>query len=92
VTAALFVEALTTVRTLGWAALVWFVLLAVAASLAVYAVVVAVAWPCKAARDGLGAALSASQALRALPEHQNAHRATEARTRPSWARTEQEAA
>jgi len=92
VTAALFVEALTTVRTLGWVLIAWLAAVSVAASLAVYAVVVAVAWPCKTARDGLSGALAASRALRALPEHRNAHRATHARARPSWARTEQEAA
>jgi len=92
VNAVLFIEALDTVRTLGWVLIAWLAAVSVFAGLAVYAVVVAVAWPCKAARDGLGGALAASRALNALPEHQNAHRATHARLRPSWARTEQEAA
>lgn len=88
----LFVEAVDTVRSLGWALEAWIVLLAIAGTLAAYTVVTAVAWPCTAARDALDAALAASRAVRALPEAQQAHNAAHARTGPSWARTEQEAA
>jgi hypothetical protein len=86
------VEAVDTAITLGWFLVAWIVLLAVAATLAAYTVVAAVAWPCATARDALYAALSASRALRALPEHQAAHNAAHARTAPPWARTDKEAA
>ncbi|MET9909737.1 hypothetical protein ABZZ74_23530 [Streptomyces sp. NPDC006476] len=91
-TVALFVEAVDSIRTLGWALAVWIVLLAVATTLAAYTVVAAVAWPCTTARDALYAALSASQALRALPERHAAHNAAHARTAPSWAHADKEAA
>jgi len=45
--AALFVEALDTVRTLGWALIAWLAAVSVFAGLAVYAVVVAVACACR---------------------------------------------
>lgn len=91
-TVALFVEAVDTIRALGWALAVWIVLLAVVAGVVLYAVVVTVAWPCNAARDALTAALAASRAARTLPEHQDAHEAAYAHTAPSWARTETEEA
>jgi hypothetical protein len=76
-------EAIDTAITLGWALAAWIVLLAVTVTLAVYTVVAAVAWPCNAARDALDGAVSASRALRALPEHRDAHNATHARVTPS---------
>lgn len=91
-TAALFVEAVAAIRALGWAPAVWIVLMAVVMTLAAYTVVAAVAWPCTVARDALTAALAASHAHRALPEHQQAHTAACARTAPSWAQTEHEEA
>lgn len=91
-TVALFVEAVDTIRTLGWALAAWIVLLAVVVTLAAYTVVAAVAWPCTTARDALRGALAASRAVRALPAAQQAHNAAHARTAPSWARTEQDAA
>jgi len=92
VTAGLLVEAIDTVRTLGWALAVWIVLLAITVTLAAFTAVAAVAWPCTTARDALSGALAASRAVRALPEHQTAHDATQGRVAPSWARTDKEAA
>jgi hypothetical protein len=92
VTVALFVEAVDTIRTLGWALIVWIVLMAAVTVLAAYTVIAAVAWPCGAARDALGAALAASRAVRALPEPQTAPDIPQARPAPSWARTDKEAA
>jgi hypothetical protein len=92
VTVALFVEAVDTVRTLGWALAVWIVLLAITVTLAGFTAIAAVAWPCNAARDALSGALSASRAARALLDARNAHTAAYARTAPSWARTEHEEA
>jgi hypothetical protein len=91
-TAALFVEAIDTVRTLGWALAVWIVLTAVAALLAAYTIAAAVTWPCEAAWRALTGALAASRAVRALPEAQTALTAAHARTAPTWARTEHEEA
>ncbi|MFF4834066.1 hypothetical protein [Streptomyces sp. NPDC001315] len=85
-------EAVDTLRALGWALAVWIVLLALTGALALHAVVVVVAWAPLAAREALSAALAASRALRALPEVRAALSAAHARTRPSWAQAEQEAA
>ncbi|WP_406170222.1 hypothetical protein OIE52_39020 [Streptomyces canus] len=82
-------DAVDTAVTLGWALLVWIVLMAAVGVAAVYAVVVAVAAPVNAAREALAGAVAASRALNALREHQNAPRAL---TGPSWARTDKEAA
>lgn len=88
-------EAIDTVFTIGWALLAWIVLTAAVGVAAVYAVVVAVAAPVNAAREALGGALAASNALDALREHPTPCNASQARTAahaPSWARTEEEAA
>jgi hypothetical protein len=92
VNAALFVEAIDTVRTLGWALAVWIVLLAVAGVLAVYTLAAAVAWPCETAWRAVTGALAASRAVRTLPEAQTALTAAHAHTGPSWARTERKEA
>ena len=54
-TVALFVEAVDTIRALGWALVVWIVLLAAVAGVALYAVVVAVACACRAVWRGAAA-------------------------------------
>ena len=80
--------------SVGWALLVWVVLMAVAATCALYTLVVAVACAVLAVRRGVVAVLSLVQhssgpeAVRAAPEP------ADARTRPAptWARTEEEAA
>ena len=91
-TVALFVEAVDTIRTLGWALAAWIVLMAAVAGAALYAAVVTVAWPCETAWRAVAGALAASHALRALPEAQTTHRAVHAPTAPTWARTEHEEA
>ena len=91
-TVALFVEAVDTIRTLGWALAAWIVLTAITVTLAAYTVIAAVAWPCGAARDALTAALAASRALRALPEPQTTPDTPHARPAPSWAQTQHEEA
>ncbi|NUS13454.1 MAG: hypothetical protein HOY69_18970 [Streptomyces sp.] len=91
-TVALFVEAVDTIRALGWALVVWIVLLAAVASLALWTVVVAVACACRAVWRGVTAAIAAVQRLSApelLPE---AHEPPHARTAPSWAQPDEEAA
>ena len=91
-TVALFVEAVDTIRALGWALVVWIVLLAVVAGAALYAVVVGVACACRAVWRGVAAALAAVQrpaGPELLPEP---HEPPHAHTAPSWARTEQDAA
>lgn len=82
-------DAVDTAFTLGWALLAWIVLTAAAAVTAVYAAVVAVTAPVNAARTALSGALAASGALNALREHQDTPQAL---TRPSWARTDKDAA
>jgi hypothetical protein len=80
-------EAIDTVLTLGWALAAWIVLTALAAALALHTVLVAVAWPCMTAQKAVDAALAASRALRALPEHRHAHTASQPpfRPAPAWA-------
>jgi hypothetical protein len=56
-------EAIAAVYTLGWALLVWVLLLGVVGSLAVYAVVVGVWCACRAVTRG-GAAVSAAMGAR----------------------------
>jgi putative exporter of polyketide antibiotics len=89
-------DAVDTAITLGWALAAWIVLAAAAACAAVYAVVVAVWWPCHAARDAVAGALAASQALRALSAHTpNPQRAPQWRTAPhapAWAQLDEDAA
>lgn len=85
-------EAIDTALTLGWALAVWIVLLAAVAGAALYAVVVTVACACRAVWRGVAAALAALQrpsGPESLPEP---HEPPHARTAPSWARTDKEAA
>jgi type IV secretory pathway TrbF-like protein len=79
-------EALDALHALVAAGLVWLVLLAGAAGLAVYALTVAAAWPCVAARDALGGALAASRAVRAVGDHNAALRAAQRRLIPTRGR------
>jgi hypothetical protein len=85
-------EAVDTVITLGWALTVWIVLLAAVGTLAGWTVVVTVAWACRGLWRGVAgvrALVQASRAPEPLPEPQ---KPAEARPRPSWAHTEQDAA
>lgn len=91
-TVALVVEAVATIRTLGWVLVVWIVLLAAVAGAALYTVVVTVACACRAVWRGVAAALAAVQrpsTPELLPEP---HELPHAHTVPSWARTDEEAA
>ena len=97
-------EAVDAAVAVGWALLVWIVLLAVAATCALYAVVVAVwvAWrtvralmarraPSACDRRALGraVALASGETVTAPPE---AAPAFPVRATPTWARTDKEAA
>ena len=89
-TAALFVEAVDTIRTLGWALAVWIVLMAIVAGLVVYALVV-IAWATVRgvwrACAWLRARLAAELPPRAPEEPRDAHNAPQSRV-PSWATTQ----
>jgi hypothetical protein len=85
-------EAIDTAFTLGWAFLIWLVVVAFFAGVALYAVVVTVACACRAVRRGVAAALALVQrpsAPELLPEP---HEPPHAHTAPSWARTDKDAA
>jgi hypothetical protein len=83
-------EAIDTVWTLGVAFLVWIVLCAVFATLALYAVAVTVAFACRAMRRGVTACVAAVQRSPVPESPPEPHKPAEARTRPvpSWARTQ----
>lgn len=98
-TAVLFAEAVDTARTLVYANAAWLVLLAIAATAAGFACVVAVRglarglWrACRGLSRGLQGAqggLEGSRVLGGAPEVVESRTAIQT---PSWARTEQEAA
>ncbi|MCX4596150.1 hypothetical protein OG819_42815 [Streptomyces sp. NBC_01549] len=75
-------EAIHTATAIGWAIVAWIVLTSAAACLALYAVVVTVATPIRAACRALTAALAAWRALTALAEHPDRYKP---RQRPLWA-------
>jgi hypothetical protein len=79
-------EAVDTATSIGWAIAAWITLTAAAATLALYAVVVTAAWPCRAAAEAVTAALAASRALRALHGQPERYRPPQRRTGPQWAR------
>jgi hypothetical protein len=88
-------EAIDAAVTLGWALLVWVLLLAAVATAALYALVVAVAIACMAVRRGVAAALAALQGSRApelLPEPQKAAESRTDAHAPSWAQPDKDAA
>lgn len=88
-------EAFDTLFTLGWALLVWIVLLAAVASLALWTVLVTVAWACRAVWRGVAAALALVQRERTpelLPEPHKPAQARTAVSRPTWAQPDEEAA
>ncbi|MFJ9633735.1 hypothetical protein ACIRU8_39185 [Streptomyces sp. NPDC101175] len=76
-------EALDALHVLIRAGLIWLVVLAGAAGVAVYATVVV---PCAVAWDALTRALAASRAYRAWEVHGVAPAAVHDRLAPSWAR------
>ena len=88
-------EAFDTLFALGWALLVWIVLLAAVASLALWTVLVTAAWACRAVWRCVAAALAVAQRSRTpepLPEPQKPPQARVAPSRPTWAQSEEDAA
>ena len=91
-------EAVDAAITVGWALLVWVVLMAVAATCALYTLVVAAACAVLAVRRGVVAVLSLVQhssgpeVVRIAPEAADARPALPLRATPTWARTDEEAA
>lgn len=85
-------EAVETVITLGWAFLVWIVLLAATATLALWTVIVTAAWACHAAWRGVTAVVALVQHSEAPASPPEPHKPSQPRPRPSWAHTEQDAA
>lgn len=82
-------EAIDAAVSVGWALLVWVVLLAVAATAALYTLVVAVACAVLAVRRGVVAVLSLVQHSSGGELAREAPEAADARTEPhapSWAR------
>jgi len=88
-------EAIDTAFTLGWAFLIWLVLVAFFAGAALYAAVVTAACACRAVWRGITAALAAVQRPDAPELPRTPPVTPQARTEPhgpSWARTETEEA
>lgn len=88
-------EAIDAAVTLGWALLVWVLLLAATATAALYAVVVAAALACMAVTRGVAAGLAAVQRSGVPEVEAGAQDATEDRAAthaPTWARTDKDAA
>lgn len=91
-------EAVDAAIAVGWALLVWIVLLAVAATCALYTLVVAVVCAVLAVRRGVVAVLSPVQhssggeVVGEAPEPPEDRPALPVRATPAWARAEEEAA
>jgi hypothetical protein len=89
-TADLFVEAIDTVITLGWALAGWLIFLAVVVTMLALAAIVTGAWGVNAVRGWLRGPVAASDGPEVPREPQPAHSASQAppRRTPSWARTD----
>jgi hypothetical protein len=85
-------EAVDTALTLGWALAVWIVLLAAVGTLAGWTVVVTVAWACRGLWRGVVGVLALAQHSEAPASLPEPPVAPQAPSRPSWARTDKEAA
>jgi hypothetical protein len=91
-------EAVDAAIAVGWALLVWVALMAVAATCALYTLVVAVGCAVLAVRRGVVAVLSLVQhssggeAAREAPGATGARPALPVRATPTWARTDTEEA
>lgn len=88
-------EAVDAAIAVGWALLVWVVLMAVAATCALYTLVVAVVCAVLTVRRGVVAVLSLVQHSSGAELARDAPEAADARTArpaPAWARTDEEAA
>lgn len=85
-------EAIDTAISLGWALAVWVLLLAATATAALYTVVVTAALAWLAVTRGVAAGLAAVQRSGVPELDPGAQEAADARTAPSWARTDTEEA
>jgi hypothetical protein len=88
-------EAIDAAVSVGWALLVWVLLLAAAATAALYTLVVAAAIACMAVRRGVAACLAAVQRHEAPVPPPGPQRAADARvahSRPTWAQPDKDAA
>ena len=88
-------EAIDAAVSVGWALLVWVLLLAAAATAALYALVVTAALACMAVTRGIHACLAAIQQGGGTEVEAGTQDAAEDRTDargPSWARTDTEEA
>lgn len=85
-------EAVDAAVTLGWALLVWVLLLAATATAALYAVVVTAVIACMAVTRGIAAGLAAVQRSGVPEVEAGTQDGAEGRTAPSWATRTEEAA
>lgn len=85
-------EAVDAAVTLGWALLVWVLLLAFTATAALYTLVVTAALAWLAVTRGVAAGLAALQGSRAPESPPESHEPPRAHTDPSWAQPDKEAA
>jgi hypothetical protein len=88
-------EAIDTAMSLGWAFLIWLVIVAFFVGAALYALAVTVAFACRAGWRGVAVALALVQRSRTpepLPETQKPPQARVAHSRPTWAQPDEEAA
>lgn len=85
-------EAIDAAVTLGIALAIWVLLLAATATAALYTVVVTAAFAWLAVTRGIAAGLAAVQRSRVPESDPGAEKPAEARTAPSWAQSDKEAA
>jgi hypothetical protein len=88
-------EAIDAATALGWALLVWVLLLAAAATAALYTLAATAVVACLAVTRGIAAGLAAVQRHEAPVPPPGPQKATEGRvahSRPSWAQPDEEAA
>ena len=85
-------EAIDAAITLGWALAVWVLLLAAAATAAVYALVVAAAFAWLAISRGVAACLAAVQRAGVSEVGPEPQETADARAVPTWARADTEEA
>ena len=91
-TALLLFDAIDTVAVMADAILAWIVALALAATASLYTVVLAVAWAWRAIRRGYAAISRPHRGACGSRDTRTPPSPADARTAPSWARTDKEAA
>jgi hypothetical protein len=92
VTALLLFEAIDTVAVMADAILAWIAALALAATAGLYTVVLVAAWAWRAARRGYAAISRPHRGSCGSRDTSAPPNPADARTAPSWARTDKEAA